>query len=188
MPDWHDDLSWSNKLFRDDAWPRIKPYLTPKGMGSRIIHTETGGNDPLYRSMDIDAGMDVWQIVDGRGARGIASRVQTIGPGATMYPSFTIRYSRDSGAETEYTKRIRAMDGGGYAFPLITCQAYYRNKRDFLGCAVARTRDIYKAIRLSPDSMRKVNGGGETFLVVWWRDIARIKIIRPDEASQRVIG
>lgn len=79
--------------------------------------------------LDMKAGIDAWQLVDNVGARGIASRVQF---DTKSWDTFTIRYIRASGAETEFAKRLRALDdaANGWASPHLTMPTLTATERD----------------------------------------------------------
>lgn len=108
----------------------------------QVVEAVTAGG--MAKDLDALAGIDAWHICrDGGGIRGIASRVQS---GNKAWNTFTIRYSRVSGAETEFTKRTRALvdTDRGWLYPHLTAQAYVNESRDeLLSCAVVRTRDLY---------------------------------------------
>ena len=96
---------------------------------------------------------------------GIASRVQV----GTSWRSFTIRMALDSGAETEYAKRLRALmgDPGRWLFPYLTCQAYLKTwDGPLLSAAVAKTSDIITCIENGWCNSRRTDNA--TFAVVFW--------------------
>ena len=159
------DLAQSSDCFDRLVWPVLAPLI---GDGARVV-IESTTDSTLAADLDRLAGIDAWQIVRPHGMRGIASRVQ-----ATDRPwdTFTVRMSRSTGAETEYVKRIRAMDSGcGWLFPHLTIQAYVSTARDrLLSVAAIRTEDLFKHVRDCTDGCtRKTNGhDGNRFAVVPW--------------------
>jgi hypothetical protein len=161
---WKDDLTTSNHLFLNFVWPKI---ATQCG-GGEIKPVEIIDDNIIARELDILCGIDIWQTINGAGARGIASRVQDCQ--ATNWRTFTIRYKRDSGAKTEYEKRKEAIETGKYIYPYLTCQAYFDGEK-FLGCGVARTVDIFNAIKL--DKIKKTSNA--SFLVIDFDDVKGIK-------------
>lgn len=164
------DLGWSAKAFLSLVWPVIRPALG----GGQLMPVEGVATKPMQVALDTLAGIDAWHIGNnGLGIRGIASRVQA---DTRAWDTFTIRYRRASGAETEYTKRLAAMDSTkGWLYPHITIQAYLsHDKQQLLSCAVIRTEDLfrYAAAELGRDRgrvyMQTVHSDGNTFIVVPW--------------------
>lgn len=98
--------------------------------------------------------------------RGIAARVQLINK---SYDSFTVRDVKDSGAETELSKRARAIrSDGGWIYPHLTVQAYISddgNRDELLSFAVARTEDVVSYALKWGVSERVSNA---FFRVVYW--------------------
>ena len=125
------------------VWPRIAPWMR----GGELIPVESTTAASLQATFDTLAGIDAWHIChEQRAMRGIASRVQTIADGYEPYNTFTIRYRRSSGAETEFAKRLAAIRDrdGGWLYPHLTCQAYIDQRKErLLSCAVVRTKDLY---------------------------------------------
>jgi hypothetical protein len=122
------------------VWPFI---ASAEGIGGgRIIPVEAVSADDFASELDVFAGVDAWQIVENnKGMRGIASRIQW----GADYGSFTIRYSTPSGAETEYQKRLRAINNPdeGYLLPHFTVQAFLNEQRGhILSVAAIPTRHL----------------------------------------------
>lgn len=137
------DLSWSAKAFLDLVWPRIAPWLR----GGELVPVESATAASLQATFDTLAGIDAWHLChEQRAMRGIASRIQTTADGYEPYNTFTIRYKRSSGAETEFSKRLAAIRDreGGWLYPHLTCQAYIDQRKErLLSCAVVRTEHLY---------------------------------------------
>ena len=169
MDDWMNDLNWSNKLFLDNVWPVIK-----KSCGDgEIKPVEIIDDNEIARELDILCGIDIWQTIDGAGARGIASRVQNNNNeqyrGRSNWRTFTIRYKRNTGAKTEYEKRMEAIMTGRFIYPYLTCQAYF-DFGELVGCGVARTVDVFDAVNLE-----NTNKSDNIFLVVPFNKVKGIK-------------
>ncbi len=164
------DLSRSADAFIHVVWPKVRHWCR----GGEVLPVEGIANDDFNQTLDVLAGIDAWQVVDGLGMRGIASRVQWVA--RRPYASFTIRERRSSGAETELSKRLLAFSdpGGGWALPALTVQAYLREGDDeLLYASMARTADIYELIcseqldRPGSPHRRTNPADGNTFLVAW---------------------
>lgn len=149
--------------------------------GGELIPVESATAVSLQATFDTLAGIDAWHLChEQRAMRGIASRVQTIADEHEPYNTFTIRYKRSSGAETEFAKRLAAIRDrdGGWLYPHLTCQAYIdQRKEKLLSCAVVRTEDLYVYADdwLGYDNDRArimVNGAdGNEFIVVKWASL-----------------
>lgn len=139
MADWKADLSNSSRAFLDCVWP----VINEKCGGGNIKPVEVLHDNDLAKDLDILCGIDVWQTIDGEGARGIASRVQF---GQKNWQTFTIRRSRFNGSRTEYDKRLEAIQSGGrFIYPYLTCQAYVYDGA-LVGVGLAKTVDIFSLI------------------------------------------
>jgi hypothetical protein len=190
------DLTKSHRAFVDLVWPEIVPCLR----GGSFMAVEGTATDELRRSLDELAGIDAWHIANGCGMRGIASRVQ-FGPEA--WDTFTIRYQRDSGNETEWAKRLSALDdrSGGWLLPALTIHAYCTDDgATLIGAALVRTADLFTYARshLAADDRRvwlKENraalvGDANTFVVVPWLHLQQdgVKVaVRPREHKCRAL-
>jgi hypothetical protein len=154
----------------------------------RLAHVEAvTGNTEFARDLDMLSGIDAWHIMDGRGIRGIASRVQHCPPHWSPYNTFTIRRSRSTGVKTEYEKRKEQISSGGeLIYPHLTIHAYIDKAGWKLrSVGVALTRDIIKKIASWIDSGKpdgygvyvKTTGEGDaTFYVVeWTNDIIKFR-------------
>jgi hypothetical protein len=144
---------------------------------------ESVSAEGIKRDLDQLAGIDAWQVVGGRGIRGLACRALGDGRWTRM---FTIRYQRDSGASTEYEKRIASIEGeGGWLLPHLTIQAYSHWPAGGLKCAcVVRTRDLFGFVKPRLDDGRDVwidrtnhrGRGGASFVCVPWDGLAKAGI------------
>lgn len=162
MMGWRERLNNSNRAFLALVWPVIKEWC-----GGGEIRPVEIMTDPISRDLDILCGIDVWQTISDRGCRGIASRIQF---GPRCWRTFTIRKDRDTGARTEYEKRIEAIRSrGALIYPYLTCQAYINKAGGLLlGGAIARTEDIFRAITLHTLTRRTTDA---SFYVVRFEDV-----------------
>lgn len=128
--------------------------------------------DEVLKNFDTYAGMDAY-MTDGINLRPIASRIQYSVP----YRSFTIRFSRDSGAPTEFEKIDRAIKYG-YARPYYHIQTYIVNENKvFIG--IVRTKDLWFYINhYSPEIKRTgvKQHGQANFYVCYWDDLYKAGI------------
>ena len=190
------DLTWSAKAFVDLVWPAVREAL---GNGE-LVPAEAVMNDRMSRDFDMLASIDGWQVCRPGGIRGIASRVQKLAAAARPYNTFTIRYARTTGAETEFSKRLKAIEQQeGWIYPHFTVQAYVTETLDSLtSCAVVRTRDLfeYAKVNIAANGGRgdrhsaymQVNSyDGNQFIVVPWDSLTRdgVWILTPPCQSGR---
>lgn len=170
-------LSDSAHDFVNIVWPKIT--AAPLVNGGVIRSVEAVAQKDFKDELDLLAGIDAWQVQYAPTAmRGIASRVQW----GVCHHSFTIRTRRPSGSETEFHKRLRAIQSQdeGHLFPHLTIQAYLQERRGALtAAAVIRTQDLIQAaavlvdkrarLRPNPDLYGFVsNPDGTEFLYMKW--------------------
>lgn len=94
------DKSRAERVTELLVWPALKELLG----GGRIEPVESTDSQ-LANTLDMQAGIDYLHIDKAGTVRGCASRVQPIPDGQRPYDTFTIRHERETGAETEYSKR-----------------------------------------------------------------------------------
>lgn len=104
-----------------------------EALGQKIFSVECYTDKEIAVFLDTLAGIDAWARTNNE-VRGIALRVQPI----KCWETFTIRYSRPSGAKTEYFKRVKAIESGAL-YPYYTLQAYIWD--DKVRWACVRTKD-----------------------------------------------
>lgn len=147
-------LSNSARDFQNIVWPRISQ--TPIVGGGRIRPVEAVAEKDFKDELDLLAGIDAWQVqYDPSFMRGIASRVQW----GTNFGSFTIRTRLPTGNETEFHKRLRAIQcsNDGHLFPHLTIQAYLDVVGGNLWSAAAiRTVDLISAAALLVEQRSKL--------------------------------
>lgn len=163
-------------MFSSVVWPVVAPLI---GGGDFVtVETNESATIGLIHDLDWIAGIDGFQVVRPGGMRGIASRVQyTDSP----FETFTIRYKRSSGAETELAKRLRTLDepDKGWIGSTHTIHAYVTPDRQrFLSAGIVRTDQLYRYARLwmpadDPDYLylERNRSDGNTFMVIPWNGL-----------------
>jgi len=139
-----------------------KPVLKDL-LGWDFISIENTDNEH-DKQLDMKAGIDVFAYCD-KYIRGVASRIQIGHP----YNTFTIRFERQSGAETEYEKRIYAFEND-VLYPHFTFQAYVDNG-ELQSLAICHTKDLFQKILDGHKSQRSTGNdqiGQASFYVVDW--------------------
>lgn len=185
-------LSQSAAAFRNHIWPIIGPRVG----GGELIHVEAVTEKGFKNDLDSLAGIDAWQVIHDLGIRGIASRVQPtdlLNNGKT-WETFTIRSKVVSGHETEYAKRLRAVEhpGWGLLCPHLTIHSYMTSNWDKpLAIAAIRTRDLILFVKDHNDKVcEKAVTGGNHMLTVKWSELQkgniRLVIWRHDESILHV--
>lgn len=128
----------------------------------KYIHIEHTG-DSLLDFIDQTFGCDVVAHHPDIGIFSLAMRVQDMD-----FKTFTSRFYRPSGAETEYPKRKRQLSEN--RAPLYTAQCYIDKKSgDFVRGAYIRTRDLYDFFETHNDlCVKRTNYSGEKFIAADW--------------------
>lgn len=176
MNEVEEEMSTSSRWFKDAVWPEIQSWFG--ATGDVHLHTTEAQQSPVTTDFDIVSGIDYW-VTDGkRGMTSIASRVQY--DPHHKHTTFTIRYERPSGNDTEYQKRVRQRNSDEYVLPTYTVQAYVDTT---LGCvynaAAVKTEELYELIdagTIGDDWPTKAvyDRGGEydgQMLCVSWQEI-----------------
>jgi len=189
--DWKDDLGKSVKDFRDQVAPIIEDWTD-----SNNVSVEAVTDDEMADELDQTAGVDSWNVKHEDIVRGVASRVQYVCnlPFDSPPDTFTIRKERESGAKTEFEKRLHAIRKGGL-YPHWTTQAYIdRPKGELLSLGRIRTKGLIEHIEEGSeenDDYYVVDPPGEAsfYAVSWWRwkDIGKgVRTHKPYENEKRV--
>lgn len=145
ITEWKRDLRWSSRAFVECVWPCICEACG----GGVIKPVEVLDDSTVAKDLDVLAGVDVWYTQRGEGCFGIASRVQEpASDGRYSSDTFTIRVGRESGVETEYQKRLKAIRDGRWILPTIMSHAYVENAKSgtdmrVVAAAIAWTKDVY---------------------------------------------
>ena len=118
--------------------------------------------------------------------RGLASRVQ---PTDRPWNTFSIRYSRRNGSETEYAKRMQAIRERerGWLLPALTVQAYVtKDRAQLLSACVVGTVSLFEFLQEQMThagdccvELKTTGSDGARFLAVKWSALraAGIKIL-----------
>lgn len=155
-------ISASARDFREHVWPLLAGGLG----GGDLVPVETVSDSMFTRLLDMEAGIDAWQVVTGEGIRGIASRIQW---GGTYWESWTVRTRRPSGVRTERDKLIHADQT--LLRPSYHVQAYLDGVGGaVLGAAAIRTNDLVRLLLAEQHGSERFNPvDGAAFVPVWWQ-------------------
>lgn len=190
MHEWQRDLGDSAFEFQRVVWPRIQGWCG----GGELMPVEAVAAEGFTKQLDVLAGIDAWQIHTENGIRGIASRVQWDDARPDFpYCTFTIRKLRFNGSDTEYKKRVRALnDAGGWLYPYLTSHAYVRMPRRsgaLAAVAIAKTRDIVEMIGIGNCETNQTSNA--SFWVVSWDAMRRcgfdVKVWPREPEQQRLV-
>ncbi len=178
------DLKDSARAFKETVWPKIKDDVGAFCFGGgELIQMETSAEIEFAKKMDIDAGVDAWQIMKIKNMnvfRSIGSRVQTTPKKWSHRPfnTFTIRKERQSGAITEYEKRDFAIKNH-LLYPEIYIHAYLLSDYNgqLLSVGICKTKDVIECIDKGHSFESKSNDGKgwATFYAVYWDKIEELK-------------
>lgn len=159
---WCVDLSDSVK-----ALETIKNNELKKILDGEIYSIENSNNEVLIL-MDKFSGLDYIRKND-KGLQGVAARVQW----GKNWQTFTIRFKRHTGTETELEKRLSQIDNG-YIYPAFTLQAYFnaRNENKLLGMAIVKTKFLY-SLYLEKPNLFYEKKSDNLFLCINWNDIIK---------------
>ena len=165
MTKWRDDLGTSAKRFIEIVWPEIGDWF---GGEIELISAE-GVDADFHQILDREAGIDFWAVEHDAGVLSIASRVQTYD-----YTTFTVRYSRPTGTDTEYQKRVRQLDSH-HELPTYTVQAYVDADLGMLrNAAWCRTEDLIRYVSNGTpgdDWPIVTTYSGESFIPIEWGEL-----------------
>lgn len=162
------DLTDSIRDFSSIVLPKLKEIGLIKG---ELIPIETvTTHKDLIKWFDLLSGVDIWQIIEDQGIRGIANRIQW---GKKAWDTFTIRKHRHTQTKTEYVKRKEAINSGGsLLYPYYTIQSYISERRtgELLSTAIAKTDDIIKMCDSGHWQVRErtTKSDGNIFVAVPW--------------------
>lgn len=138
MSDVKERMGSSARWFRELVWDEIQHWF-----GDEVtLHTTEIQDSPVANDFDIVAGVDYWLSVGDAGMVSLASRVQYVD-----YSTYTIRYERPTGVETEYQKRRRQYHNDDYELPTWTVQAYVDTTLGAIrNVAAVRTEELYDVV------------------------------------------
>ena len=151
-----------------------------------ILQTENMDNQ-LAKLLDTLSGIDAIMF-NKNGISGVGLRVQQIKDKFgryVAYHTFTIRYSRSTGAETEYAKRKRQIYNAEPSFyPHYTLQAYLDGENKLISAAFCKTKSIFDAaIKYEPFDkkasvyLQTAKVDGNKFLVIPYSEIQPIIVL-----------
>lgn len=152
----------------------VKPVLDNelKNTAWRIEVVEGKTDDETAEKLDTLAGTDLF-IYNKRSMSGIASRIQV----GKNWRTFTIRYKRDNGKDTEFKKRKFAIENDMF-YPKFTYQAYVTSETGgkLLGLAIMPTKSLFKYIDEHKDETEERHTGSSqygqaSFLTCYWDKI-----------------
>lgn len=168
---WNIDLNDSIK-----AIDKIKYDIIPQLISGELFSLEQNTNDnKIFKYLDTISGID-YLIKDKNGLRSIASRVQFM-YGKKLYNSFTTRFQRYTGSETEYEKRLNAIKNT-YMYPDFTLQAYFDTKENLnlLSIAIIKTKTLYE--EFENNKKVKTRTSDNQFKFLFWDDIENKKAMK----------
>lgn len=155
---------------------RAKPIIKSLLNGGEIKAVE-GNDNEICLMLDRTCGTDYFQCYGQSDGKldglvwGVGSRFQSIRNGYKPFNTFSIRKSRESGANTEFAKRKFAIDNGGI-YPYLTMQGYYDEVTgEILSLAIAKTKDIWDYIESGNCQIRHTGAnqiGQADFYVIPW--------------------
>lgn len=144
-----------------------KKFIAPvlkKIFGGEVVQTENRLND-FEQTLDCDHSID-GLVCSPRGLLPFAARFQSVD-----YGTFPIRFSRPTGAETEYDKILKALETKSATRPFYHAQGYADGDGGAV-VAVVRTADLFNFIKQHRDKTKKIpQADGTTILAVLWRDL-----------------
>lgn len=158
-------------MFKDDIkksvsdFMIIKPVIEDK-LNAEIINAEDE-ESIVSLALDRHAGID-YLIKSRGGLRGLASRIQR----GHAWQTYTVRYNRFNGTETEYAKRLRALKEN-YYYPQYTMQAYIDGDKYDIG--ICNTRELYEYVEKNLDNLPIKTTYNASFVVVRFDDLKSTK-------------
>ncbi len=161
--------------FQYIVWPVIKDEIG----GGELRMVETVTDVDFAKELDVIAGVDAWQILDNQsGMRGLASRVQwQFVDGKKQfdapYNTFTVRIATRYGNDTEYQKRMYALEHRdlNVLYPAIAVQAYLIEKQGaLLSVAAIPTHELMSILSENWEDLYTHQApGGNSFKPVSWQ-------------------
>ncbi len=130
---------------------KIKPIVEKLLPGWKMMRVE-GRDNEVCQVLDMSCGVDYLLVSGGCDMiYGAASRVQY----GKNYRTFTVRKSRESGATTEYEKRLLAIQHKAI-WPHYNLQAYITGE-DVSGLAIVKTEDLIDFISRDLADVKQTN-------------------------------
>lgn len=132
-------------------------------------------DEEICKMLDRSCGIDYFFLKSNKQTYGVSWRCQWVEPGKE-YNSFTIRKSRDSGTETEYEKRKKALELES-VYPYYVTQAFVNKyTNEIISLAVTTTKDELDYLD-NPNTFHDVRHTGADqvgqaeFYVLYWVDM-----------------
>ena len=147
---------------------------------NKLLQTENMDNE-LAKILDRLSGIDA-VMINKNGISGVGLRIQQYKN--KSFHTFTIRYKRSNGSETEYAKRKRQIyEAEPTLYPHYTLQAYLDDNRNIISGAFCKTKSIFDACLMhEPFETRnkvyiqKNTSDGNEFLVVPYSEVTPIVV------------
>jgi len=168
-----ESMTKTQTYFTNNVLPILKGFCS-LGYKCKFVEIEGHAENEITKDFDIYAGIDVYQVrYDTSTMIGIASRIQYT---TTMWGTFTVRRSRESGAQTEYAKRKYAIEHS-LLYPKLTMQAYILPEKTVLGlvstCELIRYIDEFNPpVQYTSKSQK----GQASFFVCDWQEMRKCGI------------
>lgn len=142
-----DKINASADAFHTKLWPLIETKLG----GGRLVHVESVSDSDFFKQvLDMYGGIDTWHVNDEKSlVRGLASRMQRT---KRVFRTFTIRYRKQSGNNTEIHKRMKSLQQPGqWLHPSLVLQGYFApldggRYGQPMAAAIARMDDVIRVI------------------------------------------
>ena len=140
--------------WKEDAEASVRAFYAAVGQGtvakilSGTVHQVEQIDHKILVMMDVTAGIDYIRE-NKQGLQGVAWRAQwNDGKPGYPYNTWSIRWERCTGGETEGPKRIRQIKNG-YLYPYLTMQGYFstREENQCTSIGICRTQDLYQYIK-----------------------------------------
>lgn len=159
--------------FEEVVWPEIRHWFCDEPEQATLVNTEDG-SDELNEQLDWTAGVD-YCVFDGvAGFQTIAQRTQP----SYKYDTFTVRYSRASGRDTEHQKRVYQYRDARAMLPRWTVQAYIDPVlRELQTAAAVSTADLFEYVLserapiAEEDLIQSDSASPESFYTVDWASL-----------------
>lgn len=153
-------------LKSSDRFNRLVVPILKEWFQLEFMSIENDKSNELFKMFDIHCGIDIWSYCK-FGARGIASRIQV---NNKSWDTFTVRKHRQTGSQTEYEKRKRAIESD-WLYPYYTLQAYIDKNDNLLSLAITKTKDLISYIDNGQAQTRHTRDnqiGQASFYIIQW--------------------
>ena len=165
------DMTASAAAFKSGVWPAIAQTCG----GGVIEPVESVTAEGFAKSLDVMSGIDAWQVLNGTGIRGIASRVQWGDfKDGRDWGTFTVRKSRPTGSRTEWDKiqEAEGLAARGFIRCHLIVQAYFNGKKgqslDLVAAYVVQAPQFYALCKDDFEGVRA--GAGRVQGGAWYRE------------------